>query len=562
MRTRYEPRAPHAASLLGLTALFLALAFSAPAEAQPVKYFGQDAPPDAMFNINNATSAVAARNRFTANLTGVQTVAFTGGATGTTPGRNGPTTFNWVDLGVFNFTGQGGSTIPTRVETSDGEIRATETFGAYATSASSFVYGVGYDDGVGQTAGGIRLTYVPSTNTRPFGAFGAYITDIEGFGGVSLTLTPEGGGTPVVLRYTGIKNEGVIETSATQIGNGNTIFVGFIDTETRYTRIQIGFDNPSGQQANESFGLDDLTIGEPLQLAAGKDQATVTQAAACDDAGWRLLSAPVDNGVTPNSLGLLNLIQGIPAGAGITQQQYPLADGTNGPTPNFYNEYGGGGAADYAQTASAGTVLEPGRGFWWYWFDQNIDPDDDAFGGGTSESFVLDNFYLSAIGDELTANINRNFAVNSDPGDDDFYLAGNPYSVPYDVTRILGRTGGTTNSTTIQQCVLVWDPCDPGGATYKPIEFDGSSGPTVIAPWQGFIIQATTTGTQVRVRYRADGRDPNATPTFVGRRAEEPRLALELRGTTASGAAVQDLAAVVRVVGDADDAWDAYDFSK
>lgn len=100
-------------------------------------------------------------------------------------------------------------------------------------------------------------------------------------------------------------------------------------------------------------------------------------------AGWRLLSAPVD-GVTVGALSAVNLVQGVPAGGGNPQPQYPEAG------PNLFTGYTGPTAdpADLGYTAapSTGFVVEPGRGFFWRFYDQAITPAPTHAGGGTSVS--------------------------------------------------------------------------------------------------------------------------------------------------------------------------------
>ena len=93
---------------------------------------------------------------------------------------------------------------------------------------------------------------------------------------------------------------------------------------------------------------------------------------------------------------------------------------------------------------------------------------------------------------------------------------------------------------------------------------DGAAQTDLITTWQGIMSEVTGAGATVTYTFDAAGRvaNPAIAPTFIGRRAAEPRIALELRGTTASGAAVRDAAAMVRVAPEATDGWDALDGSK
>ena len=332
---------------------------------------------------------------------------------------------------------------------------------------------------------------------EPVSAWGVYITDTETTDTIVLTVRPDGQGADdsrdVRLEFRGVVNTG--NTSETP-GDGAVVFVGFIDKDTQYERVALSFE---GAQT-EGFGFDDFTVGAVAQVTS--EQVTVTSAEVFNGPGWRLLSAPVGptaddqgalvggTGVTPNGLALINLVQGVTAGDGVSQQQYPDT------SPNLLTTYNGGGRFDYeledeaGAAVATGTALEPGRGFWWYWYDLDINPPDGTSGGGTSESVELTGFYLSAIGDEVTQTVTRAFENNSNsasnsglpdanpagpggavlPADDDFYMVGNPFADPLDVSSI-SVTGGT-----LQQCFFAWDPGTAGTQAPDAPNSTGSTG--------------------------------------------------------------------------------------
>ena len=577
-------------SRYSLAALVLSVVFAPCADAVPYKYFGQDAPTTAQSSVPAGGGAASARARFLADLdpTTIGTEDFSSSANTPYPG-NGNRDF--VDVGVFTFTGASGATVPARIETAGGQIRSTNAAGTFATSPSKYLLGQG---GVqdGATYGGIRLTYQPGTGTQPFGAFGVYITDTESFGSIRITLTPVGGGTPVVLDYTGIINTGSAGNYQLP-GNSQLAFVGFIDTDQSYEQIEISFADPSGTaNSNELFGFDDLTVGEGRQLEASKEQTTVFSAQVADEPGWRLLSAPVE-GLTVDDLALQQLVQGVPAGDGRTQQQYPDV------FSNLYTAYNGGGRYDYVFAPSTGTELVPGRGFWWYWYDADINPDNNAEGGGTSQSFVLDDFGLTAIGTEIVTDVSRDYDDNTNsasdsgagdanpdpttngapdgtvsPADDDFYMIGNPYAVPFLVSGITA-TGGT-----LQDPLFAWNPSNAGGVDPDDPDptLDGPGSYEVIfrsplpgqqaaaAVWQGLMAEVTSpapVGGTVSFSFAVADTTGAGDPPFYGRTgAGDAYVHFELTGTTASGAAVRDEAAYVRFTADAEDGWDAFDASK
>src|SRR5690606_30977254 len=90
-------------------------------------------------------------------------------------------------------------------------------------------------------------------------------------------------------------------------------------------------------------------------------------------AGWRHLSVPVP-GITVADLASQNLVQGIPG-------QYP------GFAPNLYVTYQGGPLNNgFLPPAATSHEFESGRGFFWYLYDVDLDPDNPT---GTSNSVSL-----------------------------------------------------------------------------------------------------------------------------------------------------------------------------
>ena len=573
-------RSLHRAAALGL----LAVAFCHGPSAQPIKFFGQD-DPDTIGQLPPSGQAVTARNSFIANLNastigtegfeGFATTACSGGSTSSCVSNPGAANASFRIR--FNAT----NSAPDITVSGTGNrarvlVENNAQRDAFATTGTKFLK-INADPDV---ANGNRLTLAFADGAgAPFGisAFGFYVTDIEDTDAVVLTLRPVGNGTSaandVDLEFTGLQTAGV----GRRPGDGGVIFVGFVDKRTLYERVVLTFAGTP----REAYGFDDFTIGAVSQVTS--EQATVTSARVADEPGWRLLSAPVRN-VTINALALQNLVQGVPGTAAV-QEQYP--DGA----PNIYVSYNGGGRDDYVAPATTATTLRPGEGFWWYWYDRAINPDDDSFGGGTSESVVLDDFYLTALGPKVTADVVRTFADNTNnatgdptnpnptgprgrplPADDDFYMVGNPFSEPFSLDAIT-VTGGT-----LQDCFLAWnpgnlagqDPADPDAAQDGPGSYEvlfqspvGGGPADVVAVWQGLMAEVaeTTAGGQVQFTLAASGRTTGGRP-FYGRRAPERYAHLVLEGETASGARTRDQAAYVRLRPDATDGWDRFDLSK
>ena len=257
-----------------------------------------------------------------------------------------------------------------------------------------------------------------------------------------------------------------------------------------------------------------------------------------DVAGWRLLSAPVA-GLTVTDLAEINLVQGLPAGSPESAHpaQYP------GNEVNLYTAYTGGGTeTDYTAPAATDDPIEPGQGFYWYFFDLDIDPSGS---GGTSQSFELSSFTLAATGTELTTDVVRAFPENADNA----YMIGNPFPDALDVSGISVQPGAT-----ISNSFFAWDP-NGGPADY--VELQASLNEEAAA-WQGLFVDVTGTGgSGATVTYAVAS--TSATPaTFYGRSAPS-EIAFRLVGTHASGTVVGDRIATVRFLDEAESGWDRFD---
>jgi hypothetical protein len=249
-----------------------------------------------------------------------------------------------------------------------------------------------------------------------------------------------------------------------------------------------------------------------------------------DLAGWRLLSAPV-TGMTVTTLAGVNLVQGVPAGVPPTTYppQYPLVG------DNLLTGYDGA----FTTPATTGDAVEPGRGFFWYWYDAAFTPPNpDASGGGTSRSRDLRGFTLAAYGAALTTDVTRAFPRTTDGN----VMGGNPFAASFALSG-LSATGGPL-ATTVQVY-------DPDGPTYRPLfqSNPGTGAPDVVAPWQGFFaeVQSVPVGQEPALTYAIAATVPT-NATFYGRGAPDAlAVHLTLSGTTTDGTAVRDEAAWVRL---------------
>ncbi|OZC01798.1 T9SS type A sorting domain-containing protein [Rubricoccus marinus] len=603
-------------------------------DAPPVQYFGQDSPLFPSYELQPNGGAVTARNAFVESLAD-RTVGSHGFESDTPhfinnlPSRVASALFQTATMARFPAYGDGGE-IPVVVKARNRGIIELDAnlglishlLGAWPTGGNKYLFAAGYDYSIldvvneifhGTTHGAVRLEYAPGQVSagkvaKPISAFGTYVTDIEGYETIRLTLTPLGGGAPVVLDYGEVTNLGVIELSP---GNGQVAFIGFTDHDSQYEAIEISFTDrrvlglPIGSTVvdNETFGFDDFIIGEINQVQG--PEITGATPPVLSEPGWRLLSAPVQ-GVTVDDLAQQNVVLGVPDGDGVEQAQYPNLG------YNLYSGYQGGARWDYVPAPTTGTVLRPGRGFWWYWYDQAFTPNDPAFGPGTSVSVELDGFQLSATGTEISDAFSETFEDNTNcasdqetctppfttpnadpttvgapegsiaPDDDDFYLFGNPFPYPMDYSA-MSVTGGT-----LAAQGFIWNPGNPGGlnprtgdvpeldgpGTYE-IVFDtpppsDPNDPTpqgAVSIWNGVLVEVTKTagevGDPVTVTYDPVLAATPEVPPFHGKTAAPEAYArFGLFGETASGAKTRDEATYIRFLRDATLGWDRTDASK
>ena len=316
--------------------------------------------------------------------------------------------------------------------------------------------------------------------------------------------------------------------------------------------------NPALYQPNAFRASDHDPVLVGLDLA-GADQTVTVGAlynpspAQGDGAGYRLLGAPVP-GVTVTDLAALNLVQGVPAGAdpAAAPAQYPNAG------HNVYPSYVGAGS--YPRPA-ADDVLVPGRGFFWYLYDQDVESAQvpASFGPGTSDGVELTGFVLRAQGTPLAADQAVAFP---DYAGDDFHMLANPFARPLAVSGITAA-GGTLQGAAVQ----AYDPSIRGYVTL--------TGADRLSVWQGAFGQLVpaASGGAVTVTYAYDATDAAAPPEFYGVTAEPvvasaqgapetPTVRLALTGTLAGGQTVGDRSAMVRVRDGALAGWDALDLSK
>jgi len=258
----------------------------------------------------------------------------------------------------------------------------------------------------------------------------------------------------------------------------------------------------------------------PITLIVGGNAVQVA-----GQAGWRMMAAPTGS-MTVANLASQNLVQGVPG-------YYPTA-GTN-----LYTGYNGTG---YTAPAAGTDPLPSGRGFIWYFYNQNLTP------GGASNSVALPMSVATPVAATEPAS---NVAVTLHAAGNKWNLVGNPFMSGLDVSTIPAWASGGALSSAVGQ---VWDPNVGGSGSYILTSTTGA----VVAPWQGFFVEnntATTLTIPTSARIAAG--------VFHRTVEVDTRLvAFELAASTPSGGSLLDRAIALYFHPDGTDAWDLWDATK
>ena len=179
--------------------------------------------------------------------------------------------------------------------------------------------------------------------------------------------------------------------------------------------------------------------------------------------GFRLMSTPVSNGTYTDLL------------AELWTQGMTGSDAAGAADDNVWGfTLGSGAAGTWSAVSNLGATMTPGAGFLVYVFtDTDNDGDNDL------------PVNLSVGGSENSGNVTYPASGSIDASQ--YGLAGNPYYTTIDFDDV------TKNN--VEATVYVYDDAKSGGAGY--ISWNGSSGSLtngLIAPFQGFWVQATGSG--------------------------------------------------------------------
>ena len=309
-------------------------------------------------------------------------------------------------------------------------------------------------------------------------------------------------------------------------------------------------------------------------LVVGEQEPTVTSVTSSAAEGWRMMAPPIA-GLAVQSLAEINLVEGVAGDPSCEDAAPNLLVGYTGfnDSANTPETYGG-----FNRPSGYGDVLERGRGFFWYFWDDPADagPCGD---GPTASSVQPLPVVISATGPTAEQDVTTTFAdAERAQNEDTFYLAGNPFGEGLDLDGTaagLASIRGTdaNGAVAFQNTVHIWDAA-AGGYVTRTAQTDGGtngSGGTSpadnVSVWQGIWLErraAARPAYPLTLTYDADYRTGDD-GTFVGRTGVAVEglrtLRFEVAGTIGEQSVFDGSASVLFADG-AGPEWDAYDASK
>lgn len=262
-------------------------------------------------------------------------------------------------------------------------------------------------------------------------------------------------------------------------------------------------------------------------------------------AGWRMLSAPTA-GMTVADLAEQNLVQGIP-------DEYPVDANGNPAAANIYTAYSGN--TGFQKPSGLAGALTPGKGFIWYLYNIDYDPEVDAsIFTGDSQSYPLPAPVVAA-GATQAGDVTVPLASAPDGDGIVSELLGNPFAADLDISTIGSWTTGSLASTVGQ----VWDP---GTRSYVMTSALGD----VLPVWQGAFFE-NDTATEITYPI-AETVAPVAGTEAYGTQSDSlaastvRRLRFELAGETTAGQPTTDQALLLEFSESGADGWDLRDATK
>ncbi len=230
------------------------------------------------------------------------------------------------------------------------------------------------------------------------------------------------------------------------------------------------------------------------------------------DAGWRLISIP-ENNASLSSISDDISVQGI----------------GNGSDSNIFT-YNSSGA--YESPSTVNETLLNGEGLAIYFFDNNLN-------GSSPLPLVLDSDDDDPSSD-VTVNLNTSTSENGSY----FTLVGNPFQRSFDLNSI-------TSDNPLQANVHILE-----NGLYSPI----SSSTAIVAPWQGFWVESSTSNAATQLTFPISGKTTNsATNRSLSKSTTELLSSIQFDLKTSSGL---DKGCRIDLIPTAEFGWDRFDATK
>lgn len=295
--------------------------------------------------------------------------------------------------------------------------------------------------------------------------------------------------------------------------------------------VALYVNSVSAALSNEGFGFGLPTsnpAGDTVRLSGyytWPDAQAVIPVRVTGSEGWRIFASPLTN-FTVGNLAESNLVQGV-------------GGSYAGAVPNVFLGYTGNASENtqgiqngWIAASDVSQALNPGAGFLWYLYDNDLVPECKPL------PFLLSAKGLPPMQDiviPLHSNGNR------------LNLIGNPFPEAIDVTQL--TTWAVAGS--VQAVVHLWDNSIPGGSWVTA----GSASAGKMAPWQGGLIE-NNTASQLNIPRTA--RTVGGTLLDV---TDESLIQFKLEGTNGQLTRT-DASFSILFHEDASSGWDLWDASK
>ena len=328
-----------------------------------------------------------------------------------------------------------------------------------------------------------NLLWFQATGARQYNTIFAIDTDFDGTGecGAATTLSHRTGGS---------NDTGNNEVSCTATNDGFATYTSPVVTLSSNSTLDIKLQWFSMTSGDEGMYIDNIIV------TTDPEKCTIA-----GNSGFRMMSSPVAGTIYGD---LLNELW---------TQSVTGGDVTDGSTANIWSLSGYSGTqswTEFTDISTSGASLNSGEGFLIYVYsDTDWDGDDDL------------PVTLSVAG-KLNSG-DATFPSSGTIAASKYGLAGNPYNATIDFDLI-----GLTN---MEDNISVWDDANSDWKTWDKSAQSGDLSNGLIAPYQGFWVQANSSGSGSIIIQVAD---KSGTGTFYKTMNDEYRGSFSILASTST----------------------------